>query len=248
MTQDWVWWPSDPVWLDSGFWDWRPPWVRPLRPGTMRWALQQTQAPTQEPISLKEAKDHLRVIDMQDDDELIQNLIVQAREYVEVMTGRSLLTQTWKLWLDRFPRRNAYETWPWYAPAATILIPRYPVQSVTSIVWHGTDGSTNTVDPATYLVDLVSRFPRLVPTSTSSGWPQESGPPLVAQNAVEVTFVGGNTAPGLLSYRATGAMKMLLAHWYLNREAEITDTRVASVEVKLGVAELLKALAPPMVG
>jgi uncharacterized phiE125 gp8 family phage protein len=242
-----VYWPSDPIWLDSGFWDWRPPWVRPMRPGTMRWALLQTQAPTIEPVGLSDVKLHLRV-DIDDDDALIQDLIITARTYVERQTGLSLLPQTWELYLDRFPRPNAYEMWPWMAPPSTILIPRFPVQSITSLIWKDVNGGTNTVDPSTYLVDLQSRFPRLVPTTLGKGWPAEAGPPLVQQNGVVLTFTAGYASPGLVDIRVRQAIKLLVGLWYQNREAAITSTRVASATVPYGVKELLLQMMPPMVG
>ena len=247
MAIDYVYWPSDPVFLDSGFWDWRPPWVRPLRPGTMRWALLQTQAPSIEPISLSEAKQHVRV-DIDDDDALIQDLIIAARTYVERQTGLSLLTQSWTMYLDRFPRSNAYEMWPWMAPPATILIPRYPVQSVASVNWTDANGNTNTVDPTSYLTDLVSRFPRLAPIALGKGWPTESGPPLGQQNSVTVTFTAGYASPGLVPVPIKLALKLLIGVWYQNREAAITSTRVQSSPVPYGVKELLSQLMPPMVG
>ncbi|MDR1943975.1 MAG: head-tail connector protein [Synergistaceae bacterium] len=46
-----------------------------------------------EPISLSEAKKHLRV-EFGDDDELIQGLIAAAREYAEGFMNRSLVAKT----------------------------------------------------------------------------------------------------------------------------------------------------------
>lgn len=247
MSVDWTNWPSDPIWLDSGFWDWRPPWVRPMRPGTMRWALFQTQAPAIEPVDLATVKNHIRV-DYDDDDALIQNLITSARDFIERDAGLSLVTQTWQLYLDRFPRANAYETWPWSAPPATILLPRYPVQSVASVVWKDANGGTNTVDPSTYLVDLQSRFPRLVPKSTGQGWPAESGPPLVQQNGVVVTFTSGYASQGVLPPTLRAALLLLVGHWYQNRETVVTDTRVAAIELPYTFKVLMAQHRPAMVG
>ena len=52
-------------------------------------------APTVEPVSLAEAKLHCRV-DTTDEDALISALIVAAREYVEQVTGRALITRTYR--------------------------------------------------------------------------------------------------------------------------------------------------------
>ena len=58
--------------------------------------------PTVEPISTEEAKNHLRV-DIEDDNAVIKSLILAARESVEVITRRALITQTWDYYLDEFP-------------------------------------------------------------------------------------------------------------------------------------------------
>ena len=244
MTQDWTYWPSDPVWLDSGFWDWRPPWVRPARPGTMRWALQRTVEPTAEAASLSLAKRHLK-IDFDDDDELIIELIRTSRDYIERSTGYAMLTQTWKLYLDRFPRENAYESWPWTAPPGTILIPITPIQSITSLPWFDVNGGTNTVSSSDYITDFASRLPRLTLAANKS-WP--STPALVPQNGVVLTFAAGHTSAGLVPPTLRHAQLLLIGHWYANREDVVIDNRVAAVEVPRAAKDLLGLHNPVMVG
>lgn len=58
--------------------------------------------PTSEPITLKQAKDFLRV-DGTDDDDLITSLVQAAREAVEVFTGRSFCYKGYLMTLDAFP-------------------------------------------------------------------------------------------------------------------------------------------------
>lgn len=74
--------------------------------------------PAAEPITLDEAKNHLKV-DSADDNALISTLIKTARQLTERETKRALITQTWKLYLDESP--------------AEIYIPKPPLQSVESI-------------------------------------------------------------------------------------------------------------------
>lgn len=59
-------------------------------------------APAIEPITLADAKLHLRV-DFDDDDDIITALIIVARQAVEEFVGRALITQTWQVFYDRFP-------------------------------------------------------------------------------------------------------------------------------------------------
>lgn len=57
--------------------------------------LQLVTPPAGEPVSLAEAKQHLRV-DGGDDDLLIGSLITAARQAAETKTGRQLITARWK--------------------------------------------------------------------------------------------------------------------------------------------------------
>jgi uncharacterized phiE125 gp8 family phage protein len=97
----------------------------------------QTVAPTTLPVTLQEAKDHLRV-DVADDDGLITAQINAATSWVEEYTGRQLVTATYLLTLDCFPLWNA----------TPITLPRPPAIAVTSITYTKTDETNATVDAA----------------------------------------------------------------------------------------------------
>ena len=59
--------------------------------------------PGEEPVTLAEAKTFCR-IDGSDEDALVSALIAAARLQVESLTGRALVTQTWRLTLRCAPR------------------------------------------------------------------------------------------------------------------------------------------------
>lgn len=64
-------------------------------------------APTIEPVTLEELKLHLRIDqDFLDEDEYLEQLIKTAREDVEDMTNRAIMTQTWDYFLNGFPGEN----------------------------------------------------------------------------------------------------------------------------------------------
>ena len=77
-------------------------------------------APTTEPITLDEAKLHLRV-DSDVEDTLISALIVAARQQVENTLWISLITQTWKLSIDKV---EVYKT---------IFLSKSPQQSISFV-------------------------------------------------------------------------------------------------------------------
>ena len=116
--------------------------------------------PVEEPITLAEAKLHLRETGT-DQDALITSLIQTAREYVEDSTGRMLMLQTWDLFLDEFCEH-------WYDQDLNMYRP--PLQSVTHIKYTDTQGVLQTMDAIDYQVDANSEPARLLP-AYAEFWP-----------------------------------------------------------------------------
>lgn len=181
-------------------------------------ALKLITAPTSEPISLTEAKSHLR-IDTTDDDTLITSLIVAAREYAQGFQNRAFVTQTYELWLD---------AWPEY-----IQIPRPPLQSITSIKYYGTDNIEYTMAPADYFADSKSEPGRVV-LAYGKSWPSTT---LRPANGIVVTFVAGYGAAASVPQQVKQAMLLLVSWWYENREAATTGK--VSKEIEFAVHALL---------
>lgn len=111
------------------------------------------QAPTVEPITLATAKGFLNVsLGFTRDDFYIQSLISVARQHIESILRRALLTQVWQLSLQNFPGRN-YNSWPesiTEAPdawnkTAYIKLPLPPLQSVISLQYIDTTGKQYTM-------------------------------------------------------------------------------------------------------
>ena len=97
--------------------------------------LQLVTPPSEEPVSLWEAKLHLRV-DFDEDDMLIASLITAARQAAETLTGRQFTTARWKQVLDCFPGPSLMGVPAGQAfslPGHAILLFKTPVQSVVSI-------------------------------------------------------------------------------------------------------------------
>ena len=66
-------------------------------------ALQLRDGPAQEPVSLLEAKDFMR-LDGSEDDVLVSTLITAARIHIETTLGKILITQNWSYFLDTWPK------------------------------------------------------------------------------------------------------------------------------------------------
>ncbi len=178
--------------------------------------------PASEPVTLAEAKIHLRV-DITDDDDYITSLILTARITVELSVWRSLISQTWRYSLDSWPEGNE------------ILLSNPPLQSVSGIVYFLSDGSSPTWAASNYLVDTDSEPGRVV-LAYGVNWPGGTLRPL---NPIQITYIAGygDAATDVLAiYRQ--AMLLLIGHWYENREPVLTTGAVPK-ELPLAVQSLL---------
>lgn len=179
-------------------------------------------APTSEPVTLSEAKAHLRV-DFDEDDALIRNLIVAATDWVEGQTKRALITQTWDYSIDW--------GWPYRNAMPYIRLPLNPVASVTSITYVDGNSPNPTLTTAEYEVTLRQHGSFIVPAYGVS-WDTPRSVP----SAIVVRFVAGeSSAPQPLKQ----AILILIAHWYEKREPTLGGIGVATVEIPLTVESLI---------
>jgi len=165
-----------------------------------------TTAPTEEPLSRADLKDHLRLTnDDDDEDGYLEGLIVMARRAIEVQTRRSIITQTLQLTLDGFPRGRV------------IKLPRPPVASVTSVKYDDTAGTEQTLSTDYYQADTYSTPGRVV-LKDGYSWPST----INNANSVRIVYVAGYGAATDVPEDLIQAIKFLAAHWYANREPVAT--------------------------
>ncbi len=154
--------------------------------------LQILQEPAVEPLSLQEAKLHLRV-DIPDDDALIAALITSVRQYAETITRRAFIQQTWEYVIDSFPGPTLTGV-PWgrtfTLPRHAIEIEKSRVQQVTAINYLDMSGNPQVMPPSSYTVDYTSEPCRITPVFGQI-WPI----PLPQIGACNVRFVAGYAAP-----------------------------------------------------
>src|SRR5262245_44611308 len=116
-----------------------------------------TSGPAIEPVTLAEAKAHLRV-DGAAEDALISSLIVTSRLHVEAAAGLALIAQAWSYFRDAWPSGAALE------------LPLRPVQAISAVRVYDESGVATALDPATYFLDSAGAPPRLVRRGTLL-WP-----------------------------------------------------------------------------
>ena len=181
-----------------------------------------TTLPTQEPVTLAEAKAHLGVF-TSDDDAMINSLIKAARQSVEVFTSRAICTQTVTLTLDSFP--------------AKITLPRMPVQSITSISYIDENGSTQG------FTDFKAELTGSVDASISPAYEKTFPATRSESSAVSVVYVCGygnqTDSPDTIPFPIKQAILLLVGSMYNNRENEVIGVSVN--EVPINVRWLLNA-------
>ena len=177
--------------------------------------LQLVTPPAGEPISLAEAKLHLRV-DGGDDDLLIGSLITAARQAAETITGRQLMTARWRLVLDAFPGpllMHAGSGSSFSLPTHAILLAKCPVQSVVSVEYLDMNGTTQVLPASDYVLDAACEPARLSPVFGKT-WP----PTLPQIGAVTVTFDAGYGSASEVPEGLKSWIKLRVGSLYGHRE------------------------------
>lgn len=169
-------------------------------------------APPVEPITLDEAKIHLKV-DGSDDNALISALITTTRQLAERETKRAFITQTWQMYLD-------------YAPPE-IEIPKPPLQSITAITVIDEAGAETVVSSTTYDVDASENSPGRVRLKSGYLWPYHRG---FASFIIEFKAGYGDGATDVPEALKQGLF-VLIGHMYENRGDEgAVKARVHALE------------------
>ena len=168
--------------------------------------------PAVEPLTVAEAKLHLRV-DISDDDAYIGTLITAAREWVENYLDRTLITTQLILRAAEFPTEELELARPPMATAGTA--------TAVVITYTLADTTTATLSTALYRVDRTSAPGNVAPVINGT-WPSDV---IEDANAVAVTYWAGY-GPTSASVPATirHACLMLIGHWYDRRSAVLTGT------------------------
>lgn len=192
-------------------------------------------APTEEPVTLDEAKRHLRV-DTDEDNTLILAQLAASRRIAETYTRRQFCTATYELrltkWTENYSiRDDGHAAW---ATSNDIVLPRPPLASITSIKYVDADGVEQTVDSAVYTTETSDRYrARLFPAYDQS-WPSHRGD----RNGIKVRYVCGQTAASVPD-TIKCAMLLYLGHLYENREGVTITIGGLAVEIPQGWKALL---------
>lgn len=178
----------------------------------------QTVAPAALPVTLAEAKAHLRV-DHSDEDALIGTLLQAAVDHLDGYSGvlgRCLINQTWRV-----------DFWTWQ-PAFRLPFP--DVSSISSVVYSDVDNAEQTVSESLYelIEDAQGALVKTLDDFTDPTLYDDRS------DAVRITFVAGygDDAADVPS-AIKAAILLMVGHWYQHREAVTagsTETLPMAVE------------------
>lgn len=162
-----------------------------------------------EPVSLDEARRHLRIDDdITEDDDDIRMAITAARERAEHLTERSLMSHEWELTLDEF--------------IPIIELPKPPIVTVSSVKFLDSDGVEQILPGNAYIVDRDSEPGRLVP-AYGKCWPNTRR----QINAVRVRYSTGYGSPAAIPQAVKSWMLLRIGLLYKHRESVVTGVSIA---------------------
>jgi uncharacterized phiE125 gp8 family phage protein len=184
------------------------------------------------PVSVADAKEHLRIVDTTEDDAYVGQLIDAATTWCEDYCDRTFADKQYTVAFDDFF-------------GTRIELPRPPVRlnavssgATVTISYVDTGGATQTL---TFSQSGTQEFrldrdhvPALVYPLYLGVWPSVR----LDDKAVQITYLAGYGGAANVPTPAKHAIKMLVGHWYLSREA----VGNAGQNVPMGVAALLEPL------
>lgn len=165
-----------------------------------------TAAPAVEPVTLAEAKTHLR-IDHDTEDAYIASLIVTSRLQIEAALGLALVTQSWRYTIDAWPT------------SGTLELPMRPGQSIEAIEIAHPSGTATALDPTAYLLDGDTNPARIALLTLSPPLPE------LPIGGITISFTAGfGATAAAVPAPIRQALRLLVAHWFECREPSTAET------------------------
>lgn len=152
------------------------------------------------PVSVEELKAYIREVDATQD-VVVEQCLRAAIDDAQRIQDRTFLTTTYTMKMDSFPCHD------------TILLPTAPLQSVSSITYVDSSGSSQTLSTDVYTVDT-NREPPRITLKYNQVWPDTRG----VANDVTITFVAGYTTAASVPYACKLLIMQLAGDYYENRQ------------------------------
>ena len=166
-------------------------------------------APASEPVTLVEAKTHLRIPTAETgEDSYITSLISVATNTAENILGKKLITQTLDLFYDKFPACREFD------------LPFGKLQSVTHIKYYDVDNVERTLSSSIYQTDSTGLTGR-IKLEYGESFPDTRAGKL---NSVAIRMIVGYGVANSVPTSIKQALLLLIANWFENREPALQGT------------------------
>lgn len=165
--------------------------------------------PASEPLTLAEAKAHLRVVNGSEDD-LISAYLAAARQTVESITGRAFLTQTRLVTLADWPcdPRKRF--------GQVVQLDGFPLATITHVKYYADGSDTlSTLSTDNYIAQPYAKPGNILFLDTADLPSLASRP-----DAVQITYDCGYATATLAAQQIPGALialRQLVTHLYTQR-------------------------------
>ena len=192
-------------------------------------AISLSSAPATEPVTLTEAKSHLKVDFSADDDYIEDFVIPAARRYAETLTHRGFITQTWILRLNGF------------GGGGPIYLPRPPLVSITTVTYTDTAGTAGTAWAASstgYTLEQPSGDHALhasIRPSYAQSYPSTRD----IVDSVVITYVAGYGAASAVPVGIKHGLFMVIEDLYRSRGTQVDTYSKAAIAAEALLAPFI---------
>jgi uncharacterized phiE125 gp8 family phage protein len=204
--------------------------------------------PAIEPVTAEEFRDQIRDGGLSNTE--ANGWIATARAYIEEINNLAIITQTWKLALDRWP--SGREKW-WdgvrqgsrselYGPQSysDVPLPRYPLQSITSVTTFDTGNNATAVTVADVFNVDTYRTPGRLALRFGQTWPIA----LRETNAIVIDYVAGyGSAAGDVPAPIKQGVLLMAASLYENRGDGCSTVDAYAMSGARGMVDIYRAKA-----
>tara|TARA_R110000744_G_scaffold327205_1_gene432906 strand:- start:1506 stop:2183 length:678 start_codon:yes stop_codon:yes gene_type:complete len=204
--------------------------------------------PAIEPVTAAEFKAQVRDDALTDAEALAW--VTTARAYIEEMNNLAIITQTWRLALDRWP--SGREKW-WdgvrqgsrtelYGPSSfsDVPLPRYPLQSITSVTTFDTGNNATAVTVADVFNVDTYRTPGRLALRFGQTWPIA----LRETNAIVIDYAAGyGSAASDVPAPIKQGILLMAASLYENRGDGCSTVDAYAMSGARGMVEIYRAKA-----
>lgn len=161
------------------------------------------------PVELAIAKQHVRVTGSARDD-ILTLYLAAATDAMERFLGRSLIDQTWDLFLDEFPEADQ-----------AIELLRPPLIELEGVFYTDSAGAEQEMDAADYVVDASAAVPKV--TLLGSSWPTPRGSAVAVRARYRAGYLDQGVSPAVANVPAAikAGILLFVGDLYANPETYV---------------------------